>query len=463
MRLTHLTLKNWRNFKQADFDLRDRMFVIGPNASGKSNLLDALRFLRQIASAGGGFQDAVASRSGMARVRCLAARNFNHGFVTIRIAVGDDDVPRRWTYEVAFTAEQRGRHRPILKREIVRRDDETVIARPTSADRDDPERMTQTHLEQVNANRGFRPISDFLRSIRYLHLVPHLIRDPERAGGRTDDPYGSDLLLRIARTPERTRAKRLQRISGALQAAVPQLDRLELVQDEIGRWHLEARYEHWRPQPAVQDERSFSDGTLRRHGGGACERRARRAAVAECGPRPGGDPVSENRTRRGRGTADSHRGRVIVGLPCGRRASPRRPGEPEAASGQRVPPFSALGHPSGDGPPAGQRPDGRPGTCDQNRRVRPAHLESRTSGHALGKPRPRDRGAPEAGRRGHLVLTGPLTAGAGRRAGALDRSAAARRPVRVVARPRSRFREPGSTTTCGGTPIRCTSSCRCRL
>ena len=263
MRLTHLTLKNWRNFKQADFDLRDRMFVIGPNASGKSNLLDALRFLRQIASAGGGFQDAVASRSGMARVRCLAARNFNHGFVTIRIAVGDDDTPRRWTYEVAFTAEQRGRHRPILKREIVRRDDETVIARPTSDDRNDPERMTQTHLEQVNANRGFRPISDFLRSIRYLHLVPHLIRDPERAGGRADDPYGSDLLLRITRTPERTRARRLQRISGALQAAVPQLDRLELVQDEIGRWHLEARYEHWRPQPAVQDERSFSDGTLR--------------------------------------------------------------------------------------------------------------------------------------------------------------------------------------------------------
>lgn len=263
MRLTHLTLKNWRNFKQADFDLRDRMFVIGPNASGKSNLLDALRFLRQIASAAGGFQDAVASRSGMAQVRCLAARNFNHGFVTIRIAVGDDDTPRRWTYEVAFTAEQRGRHRPILKREIVRRDDETVIARPTSDDRNDPERMTQTHLEQVNANRGFRPISDFLRSIRYLHLVPHLIRDPERAGGRADDPYGSDLLLRIARTPERTRARRLQRISGALQAAVPQLDRLELVRDEIGRWHLEARYEHWRPQPAVQDERSFSDGTLR--------------------------------------------------------------------------------------------------------------------------------------------------------------------------------------------------------
>lgn len=263
MRLTHFTLKNWRNFKQADFDLQDRMFVIGPNASGKSNLLDALRFLKQIASAGGGFQEAISSRNGMARVRCLAARNFNHGCVTMRVAIGDDDVPRGWTYEVTFTAESRGRHRPVLKREVVKRNGETVIDRPTAEDRDDPERMTQTHLEQVNANRDFREVSNFLGSIRYLHLVPHLIRDPERSGDRVDDPYGSDLLLRIATTSERARVKRLQRISGALKAAVPQLDRLKLAQDTIGRWRLEARYEHWRPQPAVQDERSFSDGTLR--------------------------------------------------------------------------------------------------------------------------------------------------------------------------------------------------------
>ena len=66
MRLTHLTLKNWRNFRSADFPARDRLFVVGANASGKSNLLDALRFLSEVASVGGGFQDAVASRGGMA-------------------------------------------------------------------------------------------------------------------------------------------------------------------------------------------------------------------------------------------------------------------------------------------------------------------------------------------------------------------------------------------------------------
>ena len=241
MRLTHVTLKNWRNFKQADFDLQDRMLVIGANASGKSNLLDALRFLGQVASPGGGFQNAVASRGGMARLRCLAARYFNKGRVTLRITIGDDEYPSRWAYEVTFTAEQRGKRRPILHKEVVESDDRSVLKRPTCEDEDDPERMTQTHLEQVNANREFRPIVDFLRSIRYLHLVPHLIRDPERGGDRVADPYGADFLLRIAETPEKTRLRRLQRINEALRVAVPQLDELALAQDEIGRWHLEAR------------------------------------------------------------------------------------------------------------------------------------------------------------------------------------------------------------------------------
>ena len=211
----------------------------------------------------GGFQDAVARRGGMARIRCLAARNFNHGRVTLRITIGDESNPTRWSYEVTFTAEPRGLHRPILKKEIVTGEGRELLARPSADDKIDAERMTQTHLEQVNANRDFRPIVEFLRSIRYLHLVPHLIRDPERGADRIEDPYGADFLFRMAETPKKPRVRRLHQINQALRIAVPQLDELNLVQDDIGRWHLEARYKHWRPQPAVQNERDFSDGTLR--------------------------------------------------------------------------------------------------------------------------------------------------------------------------------------------------------
>lgn len=263
MRLTHLTLRNWRNFKEADFPVEDRLVVLGPNASGKSNLLDALRFLRQVASAGGGFQEAVQSRGGLPRVRCLAARNFNYGHVTIGVRLGDNDREDRWCYELTFTRESRGLHRPILSGELVKRDGEVVLDRPDSQDRADSERLTQTYLEQVNANQQFRPIADFLRTIRYLHLVPHLLREPGRQLDRSDDPYGSDFLLRIARTPARTRDQRLRRIGNGLKAAVPQLSQLELVQDDAGRPHLEARYGHWRPKGAKQNEHDFSDGTLR--------------------------------------------------------------------------------------------------------------------------------------------------------------------------------------------------------
>ncbi|RLB30852.1 MAG: chromosome segregation protein SMC, partial [Deltaproteobacteria bacterium] len=73
-RFTHIRLENWRNFAEVDVDLQRRGFLIGPNASGKSNLLDVFRFLYDLVSVGGGFQEAVRKRSGASSIRCLAAR-----------------------------------------------------------------------------------------------------------------------------------------------------------------------------------------------------------------------------------------------------------------------------------------------------------------------------------------------------------------------------------------------------
>lgn len=35
-------------------------------------------------------------------------------------------------------------------------------------------------------------------SVRYLHIVPQLIREPDRSVGRVNDPYGGDFLEQIA-------------------------------------------------------------------------------------------------------------------------------------------------------------------------------------------------------------------------------------------------------------------------
>ena len=44
MRLTKIELGNWKNFVRAEARLASRVFIIGGNGVGKSNLLDAFRF-----------------------------------------------------------------------------------------------------------------------------------------------------------------------------------------------------------------------------------------------------------------------------------------------------------------------------------------------------------------------------------------------------------------------------------
>lgn len=256
---THVYLENWRNFTSVDVELQSRVFLVGPNASGKSNLLDVFRFLRDIVVVGGGFQEAVRKRGGVSRLRSLAARR--NPDIVIRVSVGRDDQPKGWTYELRLV--QDNRQRPMLARETIIRDGQVLLDRPDDQDRADRERLTQTYLEQVNVNREYRDLVEFFTSVRYLHVVPQLVREPDRSVGRRDDPYGGDFLEQIARTPERTQAARLKRITSALHVAVPQLSQLELTRDERGAPHLRGRYEHWRPRGAWHSEDQFSDGTLR--------------------------------------------------------------------------------------------------------------------------------------------------------------------------------------------------------
>ncbi|MDI7267108.1 MAG: AAA family ATPase [Myxococcota bacterium] len=258
MRFTRLKLKNWRNFLDVDVPLQRRVFLVGPNASGKSNLLDAIRFLRDIAEPQGGLQRAVEVRRGVSQIRSLHARRYPS--VAIEVAVDlDDKLP--WTYRIELV--QDNQRRPLVQREVVHHGDGLLLARPDAEDRADVNRLTQTHLEQVNANRTFRPLQEFFSRIRYLHIVPQLVREPDRSVGRSGDPYGGDFLEQLARTPKKILDSRLHRIQEALRVAVPQIKEIKLKRDDRGVPHLCGLYAHWRPKAGWQEEDQFSDGTLR--------------------------------------------------------------------------------------------------------------------------------------------------------------------------------------------------------
>ena len=266
MIVSHIRVKNWRNFRAVDVDFRERQFIVGPNASGKSNLLDVFRFLRDIAKPqGGGLQKAVTDRGGVSKIRSLAARQDPEIALEIHLAEGVGEPPA-WRYALGLRQETRGYRLPYLTHERVWKESQQILDRPNSEDEKDRDRLTQTFLEQINVNREFREVVRFFQAVTYLHVVPQLLRFADAIQGRIleDDPFGQGLLERLANTPEKTRRSRLSKIEQALKVAIPQLEQLQFIRDSAtGRPHLQALYSHWRPKAGLQREDQFSDGTLR--------------------------------------------------------------------------------------------------------------------------------------------------------------------------------------------------------
>ncbi|MCB2262787.1 MAG: AAA family ATPase [Candidatus Thiosymbion ectosymbiont of Robbea hypermnestra] len=267
MRITHIELKNWLNFRKVAVELSESTYLIGPNAAGKSNFLDVFRFLRTVASpSGGGLAKAVAERGGLKKLRCLQARKDTEVRIKVSVVSGSGESQETWDYLLGFKSEGTGRQRPVVTEERVVLNRRRVLKRPDAQDKADKERLTQTHLEQVSANVRFRLLAEFFAATTYLHLVPQLLKFSDRIGGNRleEDPFGQGFLEGLACTRANTRNARLKKIQRALEKAVPQFQELRFVRDETtGLPHLEARYTHWRPHGAWHREDQLSDGTLR--------------------------------------------------------------------------------------------------------------------------------------------------------------------------------------------------------
>lgn len=266
--ISKLKLYNWKNFHECELGLSKRCFIIGANASGKSNLLDALRFLRDIAKQGGGLQSAVEQRGGVTKIRSLAARRRTD--IVVETELSDTESNELvWRYSLKIKNIGGGIMRnqaSVLEEKVFSaKDNRYLIERNNKTDGEDADTLKETLLEQATANKEFRAIRDAFADIEYLNVVPQLIRESGSTiltSGK-EDYYGRNFLNRIAQLPERTQKSYFKRINNVLKSVVPQIDELAFVKDKMGVPHIEARYIHWRDKGSKQDETAFSDGTLR--------------------------------------------------------------------------------------------------------------------------------------------------------------------------------------------------------
>ncbi|MCH7574002.1 MAG: AAA family ATPase [Candidatus Marinimicrobia bacterium] len=269
MYISSMKIRNWKNFTMANIELHETMYMIGPNAAGKSNFLDIFRFMRDIVNPkGGGLQQALNSRGGMRKTRSLAARKQPQ--IELEFELRESLLTQSghpdWKYILWIKSETRGKHRPLVMKEEAYKLGRRIFSRPDPRDLQDQERLTQTHLEQINMNADYRHIAQFFEKVLYLHLVPQLLKYSDQISLRhlESDPFGQGFLEEIAAATEYIRVSRLNKIEEILIKVIPNLRKLRFVRDLVsGRPHLEMLYSHWRPNAGWQREDQFSDGTLR--------------------------------------------------------------------------------------------------------------------------------------------------------------------------------------------------------
>ena len=259
MIISKIELFNWKNFHRCEVGVQERCFVVGANAAGKSNFIDALRFLRDVAKQGGGLQTAVRVRGGITKIRCLAAREQSNVKLAIELSESDSR-ELCWHYELNFKHTGGG----------IRENQVKIVSEKVFSGREqryvlDRSAETLGEDEQPNANKDFRVIQQFLQNVEYLNVVPQMVRESASSSysGDKEDYYGRNFLKRLALLNDNTRRSYFRKINEFLKLAVPQLEELSFVKDEIGVPHLEARYVHWRTRGSKQQEMQFSDGTLR--------------------------------------------------------------------------------------------------------------------------------------------------------------------------------------------------------
>lgn len=256
-RFTRIELKNWRNFAHADLALRDRVFIVGPNASGKSNLLDAFRFLHEVVAVGGGLQAAVQRRGGLASMRNINASKAAPVYVSATIEEKDGTV---WRYALELIERKA---RTIVLRELVHRNNFLLLERPDAADQMDDELLSQTALEQVQGNKEFRRVAVVFSNVHYVHVDPREYRSLAGEHGGSIDRDSRGFMQRVAMTTPRLRNARLRKIADALAIAIPGFSAIEFRRDASGQPHLQIRSTNWKDEQLWHREDQQSDGTIR--------------------------------------------------------------------------------------------------------------------------------------------------------------------------------------------------------
>ncbi len=264
--LRRVHLENYKSLAECDVDLGRLTLLVGRNGSGKSNFLDALRFVSD--SLETSLDHALKSRGGMSAVRRISTGHPRN----VRISLQFDLEGQQAEYAFELRSESKGgfsvrEERLRLERSPGRSRHEYHIVggevKHATVDALPPPASDRLHLVVASGLSVFRPAYDALRAMGFYNLNPDTIREIQKPdAGELLRRDGSNLASVISRLAEdRPDVKR--RIQEYLSQIVPEIEDVQRV--AIG--HHETLQFRQKVPGAEHPWRfyagSMSDGTLR--------------------------------------------------------------------------------------------------------------------------------------------------------------------------------------------------------
>ncbi|MDP3062030.1 MAG: AAA family ATPase [Chloroflexota bacterium] len=265
-RLWRVHIKNYKSLATVVVDLSPFTVLVGRNGSGKSNFVDALRFVAECLQTS--VTLALQNRGGINAVRRHSTGHPTHFGFRLFVDLGDG-ASADYSFEIA--ARQQGRFEVKRERCIVQAgllgpehryqvvNGQFTREAPGIRPRIEPDRLA---LSVVSAVEEFRPVYDFLTSMRFYTLAPDQIRELQVPdAGEILKRDGSNAAA-VLREVQRRKSESYMRLCRLLSKVVPgtsNAEYLSLGQKETLRFKQDVGDK----APWNFNALSMSDGTLR--------------------------------------------------------------------------------------------------------------------------------------------------------------------------------------------------------
>lgn len=250
--LKQLILENWKSFRYAELPLDPLTVLIGTNASGKSNVVEALEFLQRIAQ-GENIETALAGNKTLSSLRGgveWAAHKPENEF-TLKVLVAGEDETTDHLYVIQIQT--------IPKIRIMQESIEYIDEK--------------CHPHSVLFCNGIYHSSvssldwhiPHLKTIFILNPIPSKMRDYSRLSDRLESD-AANIAGVLAALPEQEKTEVESTLSNYIKD-LPEGDIKKVWAEKVGRLGIDAMLyceEEWKTGEITEiDARSMSDGTLR--------------------------------------------------------------------------------------------------------------------------------------------------------------------------------------------------------